>query len=368
MNGWGHFAAPVFWFNLYWTLARGRAPVPGLRGLGARCTSPVGGALGARSRARLRGGVRVAVVLLLLALRRDRRVHLLQHERPERVRAFGRGGSGDRRSTRRSIAEYRDLPQPRIVAVRADVDIFPPRAPCGHPRHLPAGQPVERRPIAALHVGVLPGSRIQTPGSAAPSGGARRPAPRLRDLRARRRRSPRARRSRFGFEPRDLEPGLRQQRPRQRGRRERDLLPQPPVSRRSAIRTTASWRDPSERRGRGCPRPSRMAKIDDLAGPPAKRPRAPTPTGSISRPRSARTPTRSRSRPAPCSASGPRADGATSTTRWTRRSRSSSPFSPPATRCGATPGRASTSRSSTTPATSTTSTGWSTRSRRPSRT
>ena len=57
-----------------------------------------------------------------------------------------------------------------------------------------------------------------------------------------------------------------------------------------------------------------------------------TPTSSPSRRRCRPSPTRSRSRPATCSASGPRTGGATSTTRWTRRSSTSSPSSRRATR------------------------------------
>ena len=47
-------------------------------------------------------------------------------------------------ATRRTTSKYKDLPQPRIVDVRADVDIYPGRAPRRDPRPLPARQQARR--------------------------------------------------------------------------------------------------------------------------------------------------------------------------------------------------------------------------------
>ena len=92
MNGWGHFAAPVFWFNLYWTFAAGvlvcLTYAGWVRGHESRLAAAVAIRARAAARARALGGAAPA-----RGLRRDRRLHLLQHERPQRVRAVGRSGT-----------------------------------------------------------------------------------------------------------------------------------------------------------------------------------------------------------------------------------------------------------------------------------
>jgi ABC-type transport system involved in multi-copper enzyme maturation permease subunit len=153
MNGWGHFAAPVFWFNLYWTLAAGVLLCLAYAGW-VRGHEPGFRLRWAEMRARLRGGVRVAVVLLLAAFGATGgfifyNTNILNEYVPsdEAVRRQA--------EYEKKFAEYRDLPQPRILGVRADVDIFPAmrRADIRGSYRLANRSNV---PIAALHVGLPP--------------------------------------------------------------------------------------------------------------------------------------------------------------------------------------------------------------------
>ena len=58
MNGWGHFVAPLFWFNAVLGVRRRRPRVPGSRVLGARLRDAVAAAAAAAQRAGLRGSRR----------------------------------------------------------------------------------------------------------------------------------------------------------------------------------------------------------------------------------------------------------------------------------------------------------------------
>ena len=94
-------------------------------------------AAGARQRFRGAGALAIAAG----AGRRSSRtgaLHLLQHQRPQRVRARRRGSEQRQAEYEKQLqGSTSDLPQPRITAVRADVDIFPESGGCevrGHYR------------------------------------------------------------------------------------------------------------------------------------------------------------------------------------------------------------------------------------------
>ena len=87
MNGWGHFVAPVLWFNVYWAFGAGVL----------LCLTYAGWVRGYESRwrprwkaarTRLRGPRGMGRGGAADRLCRDRRLHLLQHERAQLLRAL----------------------------------------------------------------------------------------------------------------------------------------------------------------------------------------------------------------------------------------------------------------------------------------
>ena len=125
MNGYGHFVGPHLWFRGYWT-----AVAVALLAVAALFW-PRGTSLGWRdrlrqARSRLRGPALATIAVAVLA-------------------AIGTGGwifyntnvlneyvPGDEARERQAAYEkayrqYKDMPKPRIAAIRADVDIFPDR-------------------------------------------------------------------------------------------------------------------------------------------------------------------------------------------------------------------------------------------------
>ena len=153
MNGWGHFAAPVFWFNLYWSLAAGvlvcLSYLGWPRGIDSRWRQRWN-----QARSRFRGPVRVAIPALLVAFvaaggfifynTNVRNEYVPSDEAVKRQAEY-----------EKKYGPYRDVVQPRIAGLRADVDIFP-----GERRVSIRGtyRLVNRSSalIAALHVGMPP--------------------------------------------------------------------------------------------------------------------------------------------------------------------------------------------------------------------
>ena len=127
MNGQGHFAADRAWFRAYWTAfavmlvvltyalwrrgAAGRLRVR-LRALPRR----LAGRAGWRRR-RPRADAR-----------RGGRLHLLQHQRPERVPHPARRRASVPRSYEKALLGFEKVPQPRIIDVELNVEIYPRRA------------------------------------------------------------------------------------------------------------------------------------------------------------------------------------------------------------------------------------------------
>jgi ABC-type transport system involved in multi-copper enzyme maturation permease subunit len=151
MNGWGHFVAPVFWFNVYWAFGAGvlvcLACAGWVRGYESRWRSRWRAA-----RARLRGSALAAVVLLLAGFAATGSFIFYN---TNVLNAYVASDVAERRQAEyeKKYRQYRDLPQPRVVSVRADVDIFPRerRADIRGSYRL-ANQ--SGTPISALHIGV----------------------------------------------------------------------------------------------------------------------------------------------------------------------------------------------------------------------
>ena len=163
MNGWGHYVAPVFWLNVYWAFGAGVLV----------CLAYAAWVRGAETRWRRGRGWPCAAARAVrgspspcrwLALS-DRRVHLLQHQRAQRLRAVGRSGaqrrvragSTDSIAICRSPASSRSRPTstsfPESVAPRSGARTASSIAPRRHRRAAPecvaAGDDPAAGPAAA---------------------------------------------------------------------------------------------------------------------------------------------------------------------------------------------------------------------------
>jgi hypothetical protein len=153
LNGWGHFRAPLAWFSLYWSLAAALllclAYAAYVRG-GDRSRKQ----RWAEARRRLRGNAgRLAAVCLAAFAAVGGFVFWNTNVRNEYVpsdEAVRRQAEYERR-----YAQHRDVPQPRVTAVKTSVDIFPAER---RARIAGTYRLVNRTeaPMAALHVGLSP--------------------------------------------------------------------------------------------------------------------------------------------------------------------------------------------------------------------
>jgi ABC-2 type transport system permease protein len=153
MNGWGHFAAPVFWFDLYWSFAAGvfvcLSYLGWQRGVETRW-----GQRWKEARARLRGPVRLAVPALLVAFAAAGGFIFYN---TNILNEYVASDEGVKRQAEyeKKYGQYRDVAQPRIAGLKADVDIFP-----GERRVSIRGtyRLVNRTgtPITSLHLGIPP--------------------------------------------------------------------------------------------------------------------------------------------------------------------------------------------------------------------
>jgi ABC-2 type transport system permease protein len=158
MNAWGHFAAPVFWFDLYWSFAAGLLV----------CLSYLGWQRGAETRwrqrwkearARMRGRLRLAIAVLLVAFAA---VGSFIFYNTNVLNEYVSSDEGVRRQAEyeKKYCQYRGVVQPRIAGLQADVDIFPRerRVAIRGTYRL-----VNRSgaPITALHVGVPPRVKVR---------------------------------------------------------------------------------------------------------------------------------------------------------------------------------------------------------------
>mgnify|MGYP001191700156 CR=1 FL=1 len=158
MNGYGHFLGPHLWFRGYWT-----AIAVVLLAVAALFW-PRGTQLGwrervRRARSRLRRPQQATIAVALLAAigigawifynTNVLNEYVPGDEVRERQAAY-----------EKAYRQYRDMPKPRIAAIRADVDIFPDERSVA----VRGSYRLENRtgePIAELHVSLDPDTRVQ---------------------------------------------------------------------------------------------------------------------------------------------------------------------------------------------------------------
>ena len=123
MNGWGPFAAAVFWFDLYWAFVAGvlfcLAYLAWIRGADSGWRQRLGIA-----GLRLKGGVRPALALLLAGMIAT---GAYIYHNTNVVNEYIPSDESDRRQAEyeRRYRQYREVPQPRVASVRTDVDLYP---------------------------------------------------------------------------------------------------------------------------------------------------------------------------------------------------------------------------------------------------
>lgn len=153
MNGWGHFAAPLFWFGLYWTLFAGVLACLLCAGW-VRGHEPGWRLRWATARTRLRGPLR-AVALVCLGLWAAVGGFIFYTTSVRNTDVSWDEAVRRQVEYERKYAQYRGLVQPRIAGVTADVAIFPrERRATIHGSYRLANR--SGAPIAALHVDVPP--------------------------------------------------------------------------------------------------------------------------------------------------------------------------------------------------------------------
>jgi ABC-2 type transport system permease protein len=123
MNGFGHFLQAALWFDFYWASCAVAllvlAALFWVRGTGDAWHDRL-----REARRRLRAPALAALVLSLLAFAGSGawiydNTHVLNHYQSSA------DGLQKRADYEKAYAKYKDLPQPRITAVQADVDIYP---------------------------------------------------------------------------------------------------------------------------------------------------------------------------------------------------------------------------------------------------
>ena len=123
MNGYGSFLAGVLWFDAYWAcLAVALLVLAAL--FWVRGTDHAWRHRLREARARLHAPLRIALLLALLAFAGSGawiyyNTHVLNHYESSTAKLQQRA------DYEKKFARYKDLPQPRITAVQADVDIHP---------------------------------------------------------------------------------------------------------------------------------------------------------------------------------------------------------------------------------------------------
>jgi ABC-2 type transport system permease protein len=153
LNGWGPFAAPVFWFDLYWSLASavlsGMAIAWWVRGTETRWRTRW-----RIARRRLHGPLRWAIAAGSIAFAA---AGAWIFWNTTVVNAYVPSDEAERRQAayEQRYKKHRDLPQPRIVGLSADVAIHPRerRADIRGTYRLVNRTPA---PIAELHVAISP--------------------------------------------------------------------------------------------------------------------------------------------------------------------------------------------------------------------
>ena len=153
MNGFGHFVQPLLWFHLYWTLGAGMLAVV----IHLLWVRGVAGGLRDRLRvARQRFTPAVRLTLGVLALCFAATGSYIFYN----TNVLNEYVPGDLREERlaryeRRYKQYEALPQPKITALYADVDIFPERRAVDV-RGRYTLRNVNRSPVDTLHMSINP--------------------------------------------------------------------------------------------------------------------------------------------------------------------------------------------------------------------
>lgn len=123
MNGWGHFVAPLAWFNVYWAFAAGvlacLAHAWWVRGYESRWRQRL-----QTARGRLRGS---AVFLIMILLGGFAATGAFIFYNTNILNSYASTDDAERRYAEyeKRYRRYRDVEQPRIVSVRTNVDLYP---------------------------------------------------------------------------------------------------------------------------------------------------------------------------------------------------------------------------------------------------
>ena len=328
MNGYGHFLPRVRSFQR--VLGAGarccsRSPATSSGCAARRATGAAGCAI---ARARFTRPVAAIAASRPSRWRRwRRRVHLLQHQRPQPLRHDARRQSAGRPTTRRSTRRLAAEAAAEDHAVERRRRHLPARAARAHARAPTRSRTRSGRPVEVVHLDFLAGPIAERSTSSRSACRAtlarRRPARSACAATGSPRRSRPARRTELDIRPRGRDARLHATPARHRRRRQRHVRQQRRrCCRSSATRSAPSSRPTATARSTASRRRSACAT--------ATIPQAPARELHLDRRRLdhfeatvSTEPDQIAIAPGYLSASGPRAAGATSTTRWTARSSTS---------------------------------------------
>ena len=196
MNGFGPYAAPFVWFQVYWGFGAAILLVLALLFWVRGAETPLRTRL-AEARSRWRGPARIVFATAAVGMVASGAYiyyntnvlneYVSRGERKSRLASYERQYRG-----------YRDTPLPQITAVRTEVAMFPGERPSRSPRQLPTGEPRrgadpgtpahDRQSVGPGRLSPVRGPRHRPgePGSPEPPGERSRLRARLLRLRARR--------------------------------------------------------------------------------------------------------------------------------------------------------------------------------------
>ena len=332
MNGFGPFVAPFVWFKLYWAAwalllgvvailfwVRGREL--GMRRRLATARARFTGPVGAHGR---RGG---------RAHPRARRIHLLQHERPERVPHGATRRDAPQAEYERRYGRFEDVAAAghhRRGAARRDLSRRAGRRPA---RHVPAREPDRRADRLGARVSsIRTSTRGRSRSTARPGRWSMDAETGYRIFALERALAP-GDSMQLSFDVGVPAARLPERRDPDRRGRQRHLLRPADGCRSSAISRVFELSDDEARKRYGLPPQPPMPGTGRRRGEAVRRGLRGTTIACTSRRSSARPPIRSRSCPACCAGAGRRTAAATSTTGPTRRRHSAPPSSRRSTRC-----------------------------------
>ena len=159
MNGFGHFVEPLFWFHLYWVLCAGMLAVAihllWVRGVAGSPRDRL-----RLARQRLTRATRATLAALALGFAATGgyiyyNTNVLNEYVPGDVRE-------ERRARyERQYKQYEDLPQPKITALNAEVDIYPERRAVDIRGHYDLRNKTGS-PVDVLHLSINPRTTVRS--------------------------------------------------------------------------------------------------------------------------------------------------------------------------------------------------------------